>query len=777
MPTKKGAAGGRWRRAGLQAGNILLLGAVVSQILGALTAPAAAASRHRPKPASPLKMTVKAGYDQRYAASGIPVSVTLESTRAIRGDLEVSSQIPDGGRVVHAMRVEVPAGGKKAFDLFVPLLTVSPQLPRLDILVREGRQVYVQQETNLLPADDALRVGLLFDAVPPALAGIRAEPTGAEVRGVVVPEAWVKLGRRAMEPLSYIVADAGRLRGLAPGLRQHLLDWVVSGGRLLVAARTPQDLDWLPESGRSELAGGKPLLGGRATYLQAGLGEVIVVSEALGALSQDKDFWQKILRPSRFAITRPDLGGFDQGIDFDLINNLARRLGGSIRLSWFIFFLLAYLVAVGPANYLLLRRMRRREMAWVTIPALSLAFTFLAYGLARGTRGGLALQQASVVFSTEEGQAGRRLATVSSGAGGTRTVGFASPDATAPWLPGPPAPERRLLTRLTGSGAEVIIETSPFSIGLAQEDLQDSPGILDAALSWDGRALSGTVTNRTGLALSEVRVTDGIRSANVGKLAPGASKGISLSLDRPLPLGPEGPFIEPEPIDWNNPESVVRFRLFSSLRPLLARMFLGVPLAVGYTEEFAPPLRLDGQPRRPPGPTLVASPARVEVPAGASGVLPATLGRSELVKIDGGVSIGDPSGTISIHSFSEAVFAYRLPKGVDLARISRAVLRVGAGGGQPGGFEVQAYNWKSRSWMDPVKVGAGPFVVPGKGAFFEGRPVPPAPFPVPPADGLGANHELPKEVISEAGEVFFRLTPGAEPYAQLWLLGLEVTLA
>lgn len=44
-----------------------------------------------------------------------------------------------------------------------------------------------------------------------------------------------------------------------------------------------------------------------------------------------------------------------------------------------ILFLLIYIVVIGPANYVFLKRTGRRELAWVTIPALVVLFTVTAY--------------------------------------------------------------------------------------------------------------------------------------------------------------------------------------------------------------------------------------------------------------------------------------------------------------------------------------------------------------------------------------------------------------
>ena len=51
-------------------------------------------------------------------------------------------------------------------------------------------------------------------------------------------------------------------------------------------------------------------------------------------------------------------------------------------------FLILYTVALGPLHYLLLRRAKRRELAWITIPALVVAFSAAAFGVGSFSRGG-----------------------------------------------------------------------------------------------------------------------------------------------------------------------------------------------------------------------------------------------------------------------------------------------------------------------------------------------------------------------------------------------------
>jgi hypothetical protein len=63
-------------------------------------------------------------------------------------------------------------------------------------------------------------------------------------------------------------------------------------------------------------------------------------------------------------------------------------------------FLILYIVLVGPVNYLVLRQINRRELAWVTIPVLILVFSALAWATGFNLRGTeVLLSRLSVVQS------------------------------------------------------------------------------------------------------------------------------------------------------------------------------------------------------------------------------------------------------------------------------------------------------------------------------------------------------------------------------------------
>lgn len=51
--------------------------------------------------------------------------------------------------------------------------------------------------------------------------------------------------------------------------------------------------------------------------------------------------------------------------------------------SYFLFFLLAYVLFVGPVNYLILKKLKKLDLAWLTIPAVAILFTLISIGVAQ----------------------------------------------------------------------------------------------------------------------------------------------------------------------------------------------------------------------------------------------------------------------------------------------------------------------------------------------------------------------------------------------------------
>lgn len=65
--------------------------------------------------------------------------------------------------------------------------------------------------------------------------------------------------------------------------------------------------------------------------------------------------------------------------------------------NYFLFFLLFYVVAIGPVNYFALKWMKKLDLAWVTIPAVIILFTTASIIIAQVKRGGTVSSDMSFV--------------------------------------------------------------------------------------------------------------------------------------------------------------------------------------------------------------------------------------------------------------------------------------------------------------------------------------------------------------------------------------------
>src|ERR671916_1217347 len=66
--------------------------------------------------------------------------------------------------------------------------------------------------------------------------------------------------------------------------------------------------------------------------------------------------------------------------------------------------IVAYIILIGPVSYLLLRRIDRRELAWVTAPLLVVVFSACSYGIGRTMKGGdVLMNEVALIRTTAEG--------------------------------------------------------------------------------------------------------------------------------------------------------------------------------------------------------------------------------------------------------------------------------------------------------------------------------------------------------------------------------------
>lgn len=197
--------------------------------------------------------------------------------------------------------------------------------------------------------------------------------------------------------------------------------------------------------------------------------------------------------------------------------------------------LAGYIVLIGPVNYLVLRRLDRREWAWITMPALVLVFSVAAYGVGLALHGtDLIVNQVAIVRGAAGTDAGR----------GQVYLGLYSPTrrsfdiavgsgalVTTPTTQNQPFGAEPGLDVLQGETARVRgLEVNPASLRVFRGEAAFPAPLVEADLHLEGDTLRGTVTNRSGRTLERPAVVLGTQLAILPDLADGASAPVSLKL-------------------------------------------------------------------------------------------------------------------------------------------------------------------------------------------------------------------------------------------------------
>ena len=257
-------------------------------------------------------------------------------------------------------------------------------------------------------------------------------------------------------------------------------------------------------------------------------------------------------------------------------------------------FLLVYLIVLVPVNYLVLKRLDRKEMAWITIPALVLVFALGTFGVGYAAKGGTVFLNRAAILETSSGQ---------SQAGVYTELGLFSPhrtsyDITLPGanalaaIPNPgfnPYGNRNNGAETQTYGQTRFVETSDGASlqdaavnmwAMRSFDAQsttDLGGTVDAALrqnsgpqvpnsltSW---GITGTITNRTPYDLAECALDYNGQWQQLGTLTHGAS--LPVAINTPTGSNAQQPGLQIPTllgrVDKDDPQSDVRQRMRAAL--------------------------------------------------------------------------------------------------------------------------------------------------------------------------------------------------------------------
>ncbi len=550
----------------------LLPAAIALLVLGSLVpaAPVAAAGGPVMKARALLQGHVRAG-------SWFAIAVDLENAGpTVTGELRVTAGAD--ARSVFGTPVELATGSRKEYLLYA----LPPAFGgNLNVELADGDRVVAKAQVAIALHDQTqLLVGIVSDNPAKLVGDIDLLPAQNGLQPVVAPLDPVDLPERpqAWAPLDRLVWQDVDAASLTPGQLSALRTWIAGGGRLVIVGGTagadvltgfPDDL--LPYRPTSVLdidpAVLRPVLGGvpdQATTLTAYAGDlvhgralatsgdrVIAADQPYGSGSVtllgfdpttswiaagstwDGPLWRRLLPPrSGGTVSLAD----DQMIVGAVTNlpSLALPPIGSL-----LVLLLGYIVLVGPVNYVVLRRLDRREWAWVTVPVLIVVFTAGSLGIATLLRGSdVIVNEVAIVH----GAPGTDQALAQS------YLGIFSP--TRATFQVQVAGDALLATPMNGdmsgtsqSGLDVLegdpsrvrnLEVGYGSMRTVRADASATAPAVSAALRLENGRIKGSITNASSLTLTSPAIVLGGSALKLPDIAPGATTDIDLPLSTNL---------------------------------------------------------------------------------------------------------------------------------------------------------------------------------------------------------------------------------------------------
>lgn len=683
-------------------------------------------------------MTLNAGYDGKgKMGQWLPVDVELVNNGPdLQGELVYDLapvQQPASQLTRYQTPVSLPSGQKKHYRVYV-LASQGPQgfsVPTLRLM--SGDKEIASDTPSVQFSPDVL-VGVLGpenEAVG-ALNTADFPVNNRHIHLVHLDPAALSDQAQALGSLDVILVDNFASAELTQQQRKAIQEWTESGGLLVIgggpeAKKTLEAFkDWLPFTLEDTAAiGGQKLAdfvgaqapGGQIPVSRISVkgGNVLAEDGGLPLVTELKKGSGRVavlaFDPSLEPISgwRPGAGLFFRNLLLrelapDRINNwtmqqqpwLWTNLLNTIAnlpitdlpsIRWFMGLTIAYILLLGPINFIVLRRLRKAHLAWLTIPALVLVFASTTWFIARRNGHDMLTTAISVV----QYQPGSNLAEVRSLVGvytpaETKTKLHVDGESLIQVIPsynnwGPPPNTGPLPVGASvalGSGDVVLQEVPLYSLrGVSTQGYLTAKSGFEGSLHYDDKNhLVGRITNQTGIKLSGVAVVTATGYQTLPDLDPGASTDVDFSISGINGGGPQ--FGGPSPLinslnrlyqvqgGWG-PNMTADLREQMRRQQIVNMIFQGIVTAnepvyvLGWSNQNMVHLTLDNRDPTAYATTLVMQPLSTTAGPGPFDAPPgAVMGRLVDWQGTGGMMGGGP-GMMPLPQDGDVTVEFKLP--------------------------------------------------------------------------------------------------------------------
>jgi hypothetical protein len=694
------------------------------------------------------------------------------------------------GTTTFAARVSLPTGSRKRVPVYVLPNNFSRALEVQ--LVDDGENVLILQKVQVKPQPNISFVVGLVTPERGALSLIAGAMTSDLTRSmrprslvlIDLPVAELPERPQALGSFDCLILNNVDTSSLTPAQQAALESWVRQGGRLVIgggagARKTVSGLgdrdgrlesllplipgrevevDALP--GLIGLGGGEAvrvpgpflvsvgdLAQGRTLAEQDGLplvrersvgkGYVDFVALDLATLPFDAwagtmAFWARLILDSAAypQDMPPDMSPRQMRADqmAYALSNLPSLALPSVR--GLTILLAAYVLLVGPINYLVLRWRRRLHWAWGTIPLITALFSGGAFGLGYAMRGtDLILNKIAIVAAQPDGTAqvnayvglfspSRQSYEIEVKGGGLLSSLNPGYDPFGPagsnsmgdmvFVQGDPGWVRGLAVNQWSMQTFMVEESWP-DFGQVKGDLGFGDG-----------ALVGTVRNGTGQMLKDAVVAMGAQFTRLGDLAPGAEAEVRLDLSaqpdqlfgppisyrlferefsQPGPGGPPRDVQLKQQILDSILSSGTRFGPLSSFAPSGGGDTQGL-IFLAWFDTSPPQVQVAGREPTQQTTALLYTPLAYRLAEGGIVSVPAGFIPGRIVEMppDGGPC--GPPGTSALYiGRGDAVFEFQLPEVRDV-QVTQLAVSIRSEGGWQQPPKAALYDWVSETWAE-----------------------------------------------------------------------------
>ncbi|WP_010270197.1 DUF7408 domain-containing protein [Paenibacillus senegalensis] len=537
----------------------------------------------------PLQISVQTGWDGKIKPfKWYPVQFTITNPGSdLTGELAVHVSSSSDKDTIYSAKVDLPSQTTKVVTIELPGELLNSKNNKVEFYeqsVARGKSVPIANEPLILQTDavteTTMQVGVVSRDADTLNFLAFLNQRGYQVRNFPLSIEDIPGEAILLDGLDVLV-----LNDIDAGLfTQEQVDaitgWVNVGGTLILAGgaaypktaepfaalspvsysqtRSVTNLTALEQASARELVFNQPftlseavIVDGRAVLLEQdiplfvqadrGLGKVLYAAydlslQPVASWSGNADLWETLLFDElSFSLAAANQGnrGFSWELN-DALEHFRSLTPPSVALLLLV--MLVYAVIIGPLLYMVLKKMDRREWAWVAIPLIAIISSAAIYGVGASGRGSIMTQSFHTIQLDGQGSAYRSsVAAVFVPNGGSFNVSL-----PGSYYASPLQVNHGGSTELRGS-ADLVIEKNPDATNLkfqgvpywSVRKLQYETGSHEATGHWeytlDSSTLSGRLTSGLDQSLEQVHVYYNGQVISLGKVSQNETVDFQLS--------------------------------------------------------------------------------------------------------------------------------------------------------------------------------------------------------------------------------------------------------